>query len=76
MEFGVQVHVLHGLIEQIQQETVGVLGVLLCGNDPGLRAAEERLRARGYRWQSIQETVTPPAPPRPVAQADEGAQHV
>ena len=53
-----------------------VLGVLLCGNDPGLRAAEERLRARGYRWQSIQETVTPPAPPRPVAQAGEGAQHV
>ena len=76
MEFGVQVHVLHGLIEQIQQETVGVLGVLLCGNDPGLRAAEERLRARGYRWKSIQETVTPPAPPRPADQPNEGAQHV
>ena len=73
--FGVQVHLLHGLVEQIQQETVGVLGVLLCGDAPSLRAAQAHLLERGYRWKSIQETVTPTEPPRGAA-APQGAQHV
>ena len=88
---GVQVHVLHGLVEQIQQQTVGVLGVLLCGSEAGLHAAEGHLRACGYRWQpmsdALMQAVLPPAQQpaqsssqQPASsqagQVDQGAPHV
>ncbi|ARU04495.1 phosphate ABC transporter ATP-binding protein [Comamonas serinivorans] len=57
---GVQVNVLHGVIDEIQRQPFGMLAVLLCGADHDLQAAAAHLTTRGYTWTSVQETVTPP----------------